>query len=272
MRASQTKSLVFDVYAPIVRHDGGWIAIADLVTLLGDLGMEEQAVRSSVSRLRGKSLLERQVKDKTVGYALTPRALDILADGDLRIYGHLEPAAIEEGWALITFSVPEERRADRHQLRRRLGLLGFGNLGAGVWIAPRRMLDRATAMVVEIGLEGYTDVFTAHHAAFGELKQLIERCWDIDRMRALYATYLEDFRPVVQHWEHRDAVAESAQAFADFIAAVHDWRRIPYLDPGLPPELLPGDWEGKAAAETFNRLNDLLLDAARSYVADVRAS
>ncbi len=91
-------------------------------------------------------------------------------------------------------------------------------------------------------------------------------------MRALYAAYLEDFRPVVQHWEHRDAVADSARAFADFIAAVHDWRRIPYLDPGLPPELLPGDWEGKAAAETFNRLNDLLLDAARSYVADVRAS
>lgn len=32
---------------------------------------------------------------------------------------------------------------------------------------------------------------------------------------------------------------------------VHAWRKLLFLDPGLPAELLPADWPGFAAAEVF---------------------
>ncbi len=41
------------------------------------------------------------------------------------------------------------------------------------------------------------------------------------------------------------------------------------MDPGLPPELLPADWEGKHAAAIFGRFQEQLEPAARRYVIDV---
>ena len=48
--------------------------------------------------------------------------------------------------------------------------------------------------------------------------------------------------------------------------AVTDWRRLPYLDPGLPVELLPAGWIGVRAAEDFFALRALLEEPARAYV------
>ncbi|HUB22935.1 MAG TPA: PaaX family transcriptional regulator C-terminal domain-containing protein [Streptosporangiaceae bacterium] len=45
-----------------------------------------------------------------------------------------------------------------------------------------------------------------------------------------------------------------------------DWRQLPYLDPGLPAELLPAGWAGLRAAEDFFALRALLEEPARIYV------
>jgi len=45
------------------------------------------------------------------------------------------------------------------------------------------------------------------------------------------------------------------------------WRRMPYLDPGLPAEFLPRDWSGIRAAELFFELHAQLETPARAYVA-----
>jgi phenylacetic acid degradation operon negative regulatory protein len=44
------------------------------------------------------------------------------------------------------------------------------------------------------------------------------------------------------------------------------WRRLPFLDPGLPPELLPADWHGARAAELFGQLRTRLGGPAREHV------
>jgi phenylacetic acid degradation operon negative regulatory protein len=48
-----------------------------------------------------------------------------------------------------------------------------------------------------------------------------------------------------------------------------DWRRLPYLDPGLPAELLPEGWIGIRAADLFFALQALLEAPARAYVKSV---
>jgi phenylacetic acid degradation operon negative regulatory protein len=269
MRVLHSKSLLFDVYGGFVRQLGGWIAVADLVSLLADLGIDEQAVRSSVSRFTRKGLLERATRDGQVGYALSDRAVDILEEGDLRIYDRVEPAQVADGWVLATFSVPEGLRADRHQLRSRLTWLGFGNLGAGLWIAPRRVLERTETLVADLRLERYVDLFEAHYRAFDDLEALVERCWDVERMRKLYTAFLGEFEPVLERWTDRDPAADPREAFVDYVTALHEWRKMPYVDPGLPPELLPDGWEGTAAANLFAELRANLEAAARSHVEEV---
>src|SRR5258708_7517724 len=62
------------------------------------------------------------------------------------------------------------------------------------------------------------------------------------------------------------------EAFADYIRALTAWRRLPFLDPGLPAELLPSDWNGLAAAAAFAALRDRLAGPARAHALAVIAS
>ena len=50
-----------------------------------------------------------------------------------------------------------------------------------------------------------------------------------------------------------------------------DWRQLPYLDPGLPADLLPEGWIGIRAAEEFFALRSMLEEPARAYVTRVMA-
>ena len=64
----------------------------------------------------------------------------------------------------------------------------------------------------------------------------------------------------------RTAPIPPEQAFADYVRVLTDWRGLPYLDPGLPAELLPGGWIGIRAAEEFFTWRTLLEEPARAYV------
>ena len=57
-------------------------------------------------------------------------------------------------------------------------------------------------------------------------------------------------------------------AFADYVGTLTQWRRLAYLDPGLPAEVLPQRWQGARAAEVFFRLRDVLEDAAHAHVVE----
>ena len=64
----------------------------------------------------------------------------------------------------------------------------------------------------------------------------------------------------------RVGTLDDALAFADYVRALTQWRRLPYLDPGLPPELLPRTWHGRQAGDLFFDLQDLLAEASTRHV------
>jgi phenylacetic acid degradation operon negative regulatory protein len=47
---------------------------------------------------------------------------------------------------------------------------------------------------------------------------------------------------------------------------VHAYRVFPLLDPYLPQELLPADWKGDSAAQSFESYHELLTAPAEQYV------
>jgi phenylacetic acid degradation operon negative regulatory protein len=267
VRPLRSRSVLLDVYGGFVRDLGGWIAVADLVRLLRPLGVEEAAVRLAVSRFARKGLLDRREVDGRVGYELTATADQLLAEGDQRIASILEPARLEDGWVLASFSVPEQIREKRHQLRSRLSWLGYGRLGGGLWLAPSRVLGPTRDLVAQLELEPHVDLFRASYEAFDDLATLAARCWDIDRMRAAYRAYLDGFGPVLADRRAADPAEDPETSFASYVAGLHEWRKLPYVDPGLPRELLPEGWEGAEAAAVFRELQERLEPTARDHVA-----
>jgi phenylacetic acid degradation operon negative regulatory protein len=271
MRSPRSKSLIIDIYGAFVRRLGGWLAVADLITLMGDLGVDEPAVRSSVSRMSRQKLLVRSRREGRVGYGLSAEADAILSEGDARIFSDAPPADAADGWVLAVFSVPEEQRDRRHQLRSRLTWLGFGSIGGGVWIAPARVRPRAMEVVDQLDLGRYVDLFEGHYRGFGELEALVARAWDLEEIAGRYEHFVSGAKPVLTRWRRRTADRHEQAAFVDYVTLLHEWRKLPYLDPGLPEELLPPGWCGTEAAELFRELVDVLGARATARVEQVMA-
>ena len=265
----QPRQLIVTLYGLYARDDDGRLSVAALVRLLAGLGVEEPAVRSSISRLKRRGLLEPDRRDGTAGYVLTPAARQILVDGDARIFGRRR-ATETDGWVLVVFSVPESEREKRHALRSQLARLGFGTAAPGVWIAPGHLADEVIDVLRRLGLDGYVQLFRGEHLAFGDLSATVREWWDLDGLCDLYAAFLERHGPVQERWLRRRS-PDPAAAFADYVRLVTDWRRLPYADPGLPLHLLPPRWNGVRAAELFADLAELLAEPARVHARELIA-
>ncbi|MFD9892944.1 PaaX family transcriptional regulator C-terminal domain-containing protein [Amycolatopsis sp. NPDC059027] len=263
-RAAQPRQLIVTVYGLYSQTEGDWLSVASLIDLLAALGVDEPAVRSSISRLKRRGILEAVRRGTTAGYELSGPGRAILREGDQRIFRR-ERAKIDDGWLLAVFSVPEAERHKRHLLRTQLARLGFGTVSSGVWIAPALLHDVTEHTLGELGLSGYAELFRADHIAFGELAGKVREWWDFAQLDELYTAFLDEYGPTLRRWQRRRSVAAD-EAFTDYVRVLTGWRRMPYLDPGLPAELLPPDWPGLRASDLFFTLHARLETAARAFV------
>ena len=261
------KSLILDLYGRYSPQFKGWLAVSDLVHLMGLLDVDEQAVRSAVSRMTRRGLLHPEVRGRVRGYATTAEADALFEDGDSRIYSAMEPAALADGWVLLSFSMPETERDKRHVLRSTLMWLGLGNVSSGLWIGPRRLLPKVVDAVRNLQFDRYVDVFTASHHGFGDIGQLVGRAWDLDHLAVEYTSFIELHEPRLLAIKRSRSNVDTQQAFVIYTLALHQWRKFPYLDPGLPTELLPNGWPGVAAASVFHQLRERLEPAAMQFAA-----
>lgn len=268
-RGLQPRALIVTIYGLYAREVGGWLSVSALIRLLAGLGVEEPAVRSSISRLKRRGILEAERVGGVAGYALSHRAREILAEGDRRIFERPRAAAAD-GWVMAVFSVPESERQRRHTLRSRLTWLGFGTVAAGVWIAPAHLEAETRDVLERYDLAPYVRLFHADFLGFGDVREQVSTWWDLDGLERLYGEFAAAHAPVLARWRRR-GTTDDAAAFADYVRALTDWRRLPFLDPGLAPELLPSRWQGTRAADVFFALRELLADSAHRHVEVVTA-
>jgi phenylacetic acid degradation operon negative regulatory protein len=262
-RSARLRHLIITVYGLYARHDGGWLSVATLIRLLADLGIDEPAVRSAISRLKRRGILQSRRYGGSAGYQLSAEALAILREGDARIFRRRR-ATLADGWVLAVFSVPESERHRRHVLRSELTRLGFGMVAPGVWIVPAHPQDTTAETLRRLELDAYADLFRADHLAFGDPTDKIRRWWDLDELERQYESFIRAHEPTLR--ESGAGPPGEKEAFAAYVRVLTDWRRLPYLDPGLPAELLPDGWVGIRAADLFFALRALLEEPARTYV------
>ncbi|MCW4354658.1 PaaX family transcriptional regulator [Hoyosella sp. YIM 151337] len=258
------RRLIVTIYALYARETQNWLSVSSLVRLLGDLGVDEPSVRSSISRLKRRGILVSHRKDGVVGYALSESALDIIHEGDQRIF-HTSRASVSDGWLMAVFSIPESERGKRHAIRTILTSKGFGTTAPGVWIAPAHLQQGTADALRAAGLDQFVDLFRAEHIAFADLREKVAQWWNLDQLHELYAEFIDQFQPLYHRVTDRPEISPR-DAFVAYVQMLTTWRRLPYLDPGLPLELLPGDWNGATAATIFNRLQQVLAEPAHDHV------
>jgi phenylacetic acid degradation operon negative regulatory protein len=271
----QLQQLIVTICALHARGDHESLAVADLIKLLAALDVDEAAARSALSRLKKRGVLLPARKGNNAAYRLDPQLEDVFEEGDERIFA---PRRAKPGdrWLLVAFSVPESQRNLRHQLRRVLAGRGFGTVAAGLWIAPEFVHAHLRRELEREGLLEFVEFFAAD-LLDDQIARRVAQWWDLEALAALYAGFRAAFEPVLERWgtEAKAAGRESedeARAFADDVLLLTAWRRLPYLDPGLPVEFLPEDWQGIAAERLFTTLHARLAAPAARHAARVLGS
>ena len=163
-------------------------------------------------------------------------------EGDARIWSRPR-ASVDDGWLVVVFSVPEAERGKRHELRSLLTRLGFGTAAPGVWVAPGTAYDETLARA----RPRRADV--VHRAVPRRLPRLRARPTPAS---ASGGTCRRSPRCTTSSWPTTARLTrlrdpDPARAFAAYVPMLTAWRRLPYLDPGIPLELLPAGWPGQPA-------------------------
>ena len=253
--APSPRGLILTVFALYARERGNWLSVSSVIAMLEALDVDAAATRSAISRLKKRGVLEPERRAESAGYRLSAATLAALTEGDRRIWRGPPNETAE--WLVVMFSVPEAEREKRHALRTHLTRLGFGNAAAGVWVAPAGLYDETLAVLDRAGLAAYTEFFRGDYLGVGSESSRVAEWWDLDEIAAAYRAFLTHFAEI--------RADEPAQAFEAYVSMLTEWRRLPYLDPGLPPGVLPSEWPGGDAHALFTAMDLSLKQPAATY-------
>jgi len=264
-RPGSGTSLVLTIVGLYLRRVGGWMPTAGLVRLADEVGSPGPLTRTAIARLKKRGILAGTRRDGVAGYAVRAEAVRMLERGDRRIFAPRNMAA-DAPWCLISFSLPEDQRQVRHQLRRRLSWIGCGTVAPALWICPDFLSEEVEEILRDLGIRNAATVFrTELPRTGGPIDEAIAQWWDLPAIDALHRDFIKTMDGLLP------ASPSSADAFRAYVTGIDAWRVIPYLDPGLPLSLLPADWPGRESTALFAELSDRLAGPAWQHVRSVGA-
>jgi len=274
--ALNPRSLLFTLYGDYVRPLGQRdVRVGALVRLAAELGVGGNALRSALSRMTREGWLAARRDGGPPRYRLSARGEELIEEGTRRIYGH-HRAAWDGRWLLVSYTLPEPRRGQRDRLRQGLSFLGLGSLGNGLFVTPHDLRAQVRDLIRRCGVEA--DV-TLHHGTLewpADPAQVVARAWDLGRLHARYADFLDRTRQELDDHDDHDALdahdtgdaggePDDRTAFLRRFLLTHEFRRFPFSDPDLPDALLPHGWVGTTAREAFLTYNARLRPRAERF-------
>ncbi|MCH7981446.1 MAG: hypothetical protein IID59_08065 [Proteobacteria bacterium] len=174
-------SLITTVFGDSIAPRGGVVWLGSLIEAMGEFGISERLVRTSVFRLAKDGWLQSKQIGRRSFYSLTEEGRERFEQATHRIYG--EPVANWDGkWCLLLLSALDSQ--DRERVRKEAAWLGFGAMSANVLAHPTpdtadlditlrrlKLADEVVVMlrgeIVEQGMKD--DIFTPPHHEYTEL-------------------------------------------------------------------------------------------------------
>lgn len=262
----RASSLIITLYGDAIEPHGGTVWLGSLINLLEPMGINERLIRTSIFRLTKEGWLTAEKVGRRSYYSLTGTGRRRFEKAFKRVYSANLPAW-NGAWTLVLLSQLDA--AKRKAVREELEWQGFGAMGPNLLGCPRSDRADLAATLRELDAEDDSIVFETHAQevlASKALRAQVRESWNIDELGQHYSEFIRLFRPLWQAMKELDA-PDAADCFLARTLLIHEYRRLLLRDPQLPDELLPGDWEGRAARQLCRNLYRLVQGRAEEYLA-----
>ncbi|WP_027409084.1 phenylacetic acid degradation operon negative regulatory protein PaaX [Anoxybacteroides tepidamans] len=262
-----TRSMIFTIYGDYIRHYGNQIWIGSLIRLLKEFGHNDQAVRAAISRMSKQGWVQAEKKGNKSYYSLTPRGVKRMDEAAKRIY-KIRPEKWDGKWRIFVYTIPEEKRSLRDELRKELVWSGFGTISNSSWISPNNLEKQVYDLIDKYQIAPYVDFFIAEYDGPHTNERLVEKCWDLKAINEKYEEFISVYsqKYIIDKNKIQRGEMSDAECFVERTKLVHEYRKFLFIDPGLPEELLPKEWMGSHAASLFGEYyKELAKPASRFF-------
>lgn len=260
------RSLMFTLYGEFIQYYGGEIWIGSLIRMMEKFGISESSVRGATLRMVQQDFFKvRRIGSKSY-YSLTEKGKRRIVDGVSRVYS-IQNNKWDGLWRILIYSVPEEKRELRNQIRKELGWTGFGLISNSTWISPNPLEEQILEMIKTYQLEDYTILFSASSIVSHSNEDIIKKGWNLNQIEEEYEIFIAHFKEKFEDLKGKawDEQLSDEESFVERIKLVHEYRKFLFLDPGFPLDLLPKNWIGIDARELFWNIHQLISVPAVRY-------
>ncbi|MBT2645499.1 phenylacetic acid degradation operon negative regulatory protein PaaX [Bacillus sp. ISL-34] len=267
---TNTQSMIFTIYGDYIRNYGSKIWIGSLIRLLKEFGHNEQGVRVAVSRMVKQGWIQSEKQGNKSYYFLTDRGVQRMDEAANRIY-KMKPNEWDGKWRILMYTIPEDKRQLRDDLRKELLWSGFGSFSSGCWISPNDLEKQINRLIEKYDIDEYVDFFISEYKGPKENQSLVEKSWHLEEIENKYEEFIEKYSKqfiVHQSIINRGEMSD-ADCFVERTNLVHEYRKFLFIDPGLPKELLPSKWNGNHAALLFSQYYQVLAEPASRFFESV---
>lgn len=249
--------------------EGAMAPSGAIVDLMAALDVSASGTRTLLSRLTREGRLTTIKDGRRTFYALSPKARQRLAEGFevIRAFGTDQGPANPE-WTTLLFSIPEEQRGIRQQLRKGLSWMWFAPLYDGAWVTPRPSGPQALALCQKLGVESASLLRGSITAAGTGFGQPVD-AWDLNLAHELYTSFAAILSDPLDRL--RAGLLSPVESMRARTETINVFRGFPRFDPDLPLGMLTPDWPRRAARQAFAELYEGTTDAALEYVRAVVA-
>ena len=253
------ESLLLTLFGAYVLGRPVLLAGTSIIDAMQRVGVSPHATRSALARMVKKGRLVSHRCGRPVYYGLTPRSVEVLGDGYLRIWRADAVNRHWDGrWTLLSFTLPESWQRQRHELRTRLLWAGFGPLQGGLWIAPSPV--DAERLLAGLEAAGHVRPFIAQPLPGLDVAAMVRDVWDVAHLAHRYERFIERWDGGIADRTHTDPLGRQ-------LALQEEWRLALRHEPRLPVELLPAPWPAERAQELFHRMHAQIEVQARAVAA-----
>lgn len=267
---ANTQSMIFTIYGDYIRHYGNKIWIGSLIRLLKEFGHNEQGVRVAVSRMVKQGWIQSEKQGNKSFYFLTERGVTRMDEAANRIF-KLSPHEWDSKWRILMYTIPEEKRQVRDELRQELLWSGFGSFSNACWISPNNLENEVKLLIEKYDISEYVDFFVSDYKGPKDSQSLVEKSWPLKEIENKYEEFISKYSK--QFIVHQSVISRGemsdSECFVERTKLVHEYRKFLFIDPGLPKELLPSMWSGNHAALLFSQYYKLLAEPASRFFENV---
>lgn len=153
-------------------------------------------------------------------------------------------------YRIITYEIPEKKRALRDSLRREISGWGLGPWHRSFWLTPHPITQALEELIKRNDYQPYIQAFEGKPVV-GDLKILIEKVWGISEIEKRYRNMFKQWHEFLS-----DTTLEKAQKLKKI---VNHYIEILKKDPGLPAELVGPNWIGMEAWSIFQEMRRILM-------------